>query len=155
MIPGKSVSPALILRTRFLRISSRTGRTRYSRCRSCAMVCGEANGNLEARGWAMPFNSRRRIRRAPFRSGSKLRQLMGERAQEPEAAGQHHVTVRHRQVGMQGRAREQAPPGSGDREQVGRPGGRAQLERAMAHVLEDLRVADGSLRQLGEVTLQL
>src|SRR6184192_1316344 len=46
MMPGKSSSPALILRIRFLRISCLTGRTRYSLCRSWARVVGCSNGYL-------------------------------------------------------------------------------------------------------------
>src|SRR5438046_652416 len=67
-----------------------------------------------------------------------VRPAGGAGAQEAEAAGQHHVAVRHREVGLQRRVGEHRPARAGH----GAERRRAQLagpdDRAVAHVLVDL-----------------
>src|SRR5437588_5099379 len=163
MMPGKSTSLALILRTRFLRISSLTGRTRYSLWRSWAMVVAFSNANLFECGDAFRFYGCR-SRSADFRSASpqlfvdrrgKLGQPPGERPQQPKAPGQHHVAVRYGQVRAQSRPVEEAAPRPRDREELGGRRDRSELQCPVPHVVEDRLVGQPAGGESVEVTLQL
>src|SRR5919201_7111144 len=108
---------------------------------------------LRANRWGLVISVGSRPTELRLDRRSEIWNSRGQSAEEPEAAGQHHVAMRDREVRSQSRAREQGAPRTGHGEQLRRDRRRAALQSAVAHIVEDLLVRYRTGRQSFEIAL--
>src|SRR2546425_3037821 len=85
----------------------------------------------------------------------KLGEANRQRSQQTKAAGQHHVAVRDGEMRSKARAVEQTAARSGERKRWGWLRDRAELQRAMTHVVEHGLVRQPAGGERIEVPFQL